>query len=93
MAVTATLGSPTLASQGDDTWTVSVPVTYSSGAVQLEETVSATVNAGNAGAADEFARIIESQVTARITVLERQAELTPIAAGIVDTVQAALDGE
>ena len=93
MAVTATLGSPTLASRGGDIWTVAVPVTYTSGAVELEETVSATVNASNADAGGEFARIIQSQVEARIATLERQIVLTPIAAAIVVNVQAALDGE
>ena len=93
MAIAATLGSPMLSHQGDDTWTVSVPVTYTSGAVSIEEFVSATVNAGREGAADEFARILKEQVGARMVVLERQIVLTPIAAAIVADVQATLDGD
>lgn len=89
MPVTATLGSPTLTSAGNDKWNVVVPVTYSDG---TEEAVSAQVNASKTGARQEFARILQEQIEARIVVLERKAQLEPVAALVVSDVQAALGG-
>ena len=93
MAITATLGTPTLTHRRGDTWAVSVSVTYAEGSVSLEETASATVNVGHPNARAEFARILQEQVEARKAVLARRIVLTPIAAAVVADVQTALDGE